>query len=141
PVVAVQDAGGNTVTSSSASVNVAIGTNPSGGTLSGTATSRAVSGVATFGGLSINKAGNGYTLSASSTGLSGAASGSFNVTVGPAAKLAFTTNPSNATGGTAFATQSAVTVQDAGGNTVTGSTASVTLAIGTNPSSGTLAGT
>ena len=39
--------------------------------------------------------------------------------MGAAAKLAFTTQPGNGTGGTAWTTQPAVTVQDAGGNTVT----------------------
>ena len=41
---------------------MAIGTNPGGGTLSGTTTVAAVAGVATFSNLSINKAGTGYTL-------------------------------------------------------------------------------
>ena len=92
PVVIVQDAGGNTVTNSSAFITLAIGNNPSGGTLSGTATATAVNGVASFSGLSIDKAGT-YTLTAASTGLTGVASNSFNITVGPAAKLAFTTQP------------------------------------------------
>src|SRR6185295_11422343 len=60
--VAVQDAFNNTVTSSSASVTVAIGSNPGGGTLSGTTTVAAVNGVATFSNLSIDKVGTGYTL-------------------------------------------------------------------------------
>ena len=56
PVVAVQDAGGNTVTSganSNATVTLAIGTNPAGGTLTCTSglTRAAVAGVATFSGL------------------------------------------------------------------------------------------
>ena len=49
------------------------------------------------------------------------------ITVGAAAKVAFTTQPSGATGGVAFATQPVVKVQDAGGNTVTTNTSSVTL--------------
>src|SRR5258706_156519 len=65
-------------------------------------------------------------------------SNSFNITVGAAVKLAFTTQPGNGTGGSNLSTQPVVTVQDAGGNTVTGATNSITLAIGTNPSSGTL---
>ncbi len=141
PVVTVQDAFGNTVTISTASVTLAIGANPGSGTLGGTATLNAVGGVATFSGLSIDKVGTGYTLTAASAGLTGATSATFNVTLGPAAKVAFTTQPASSTGATAFPTQPVVTVQDAGGNTVTGSTASVTLAIGTNPGSGTLAGT
>ena len=138
PVVTVQDAAGNTVTSDSSSVTLAIGTNPGGGTLSGTTTVAAVNGVATFAGLSIDKSGTGYTLTASDVALTGATSNTFNITVGPAAKLAFTSSPASSTGGVAFATQPVVTVQDAGGNAVTGSTASITLAIGTNPGGGTL---
>ena len=44
---------------------MAIGTNPGGGTLSGTSPVAAVAGVATFTNLSIDKAGTGYTLTAS----------------------------------------------------------------------------
>ena len=93
----------------------------------------AVSGVATFAGCKINKSGVGYTLTATITGPITANSATFNITVGAASQLAFTTQPGGGTGGTAWTTQPVVTVQDAGGNTVTGSTASVTLAIGTNP--------
>ena len=89
-VVTVQDAVGNTVTSSSATVAVAFGTNPGAGTLSGTVSLAATNGVATFSDLSINKTGTGYTLVASSTGLTSATSSAFNVTVGAAAKVAFT---------------------------------------------------
>ena len=136
--VTVQDAGSNTVTSSSASITVAIGTNPGGGTLSGTASLNAVNGVATFTNLSINKTGTGYRLAASSTGLTGATSSTFNVTAGAAAQLAFTQQPTGGLYNTAWTTQPKVTVQDALGNTVTTSTASVTLAIGTNPGGGVL---
>src|SRR5438105_4390110 len=85
--VAVQDAQGNTVTTATISITVAIGTNPASGTLSGATTVAAVSGVATFANLSINNLGTGYTLTASATTLTGASSGSFNViapiTTGP----------------------------------------------------------
>jgi hypothetical protein len=128
-VATVQDAGGNTVTSSSATVTIAIGTNPGGGTLSGTASVAASAGVATFADLSINKTGTGYTLVASSSGLTSATSSTFNVTVGAAAKLGFTQQPSGGTAGVAWTTQPKVAIQDALGNTVTTSTASVTLAI------------
>src|SRR5437899_1710308 len=66
--VAVQDAQGNTVTTATTSITVAIGTNPASGTLSGTTTVAAVSGVATFSDLSIDKAGSGHTLTATATG-------------------------------------------------------------------------
>ncbi len=64
--VAIQDASGNTVTSATGQVTLAIGANPGGGTLSGTTTVSAVNGVAVFSTLSIDKAGNGYTLTAAS---------------------------------------------------------------------------
>lgn len=69
-----------------------------------------------------------YTLTATSGTLDAATSGSFTI-FGTAAKLAFTTSSSGSTGGIAFPTQPMVTVQDAGGNTVTTSTVSVTLSI------------
>ncbi len=78
--VTVQDAYGNKVTTSNVSITVAIGTNPGGGTLSGTKTRSAVAGVATLSGLSINYAGNGYTLTATSGTLTAATSSSFNIT-------------------------------------------------------------
>ncbi len=139
PVVTVQDAGGNTVAGSSATVTLAIGTNPGSGVLSCTANPKAaVAGVATFAGCKIDKVGTGYTLTASASGLTGDTSSAFNITLGPAAKVKFTTQPGNGTGGSNLATQPKVTVQDAGGNTRTADTTSVTLAIGTNPGSGVL---
>src|SRR6266498_3301133 len=78
--VAVQDADGNTNPASSAAITIAIGNNAGGGALSGTTTANAVNGVATFSNLSINAAGTGYTLAASSAGLTGATSSSFDAT-------------------------------------------------------------
>src|SRR5439155_1454380 len=78
--VTVQDAQGNTVTTATTSITVAIGTNPPSGTLSGTTTVAAVNGVSTFANVSINNPGTGYTLTASATGLAGTTSGSFNIT-------------------------------------------------------------
>ena len=128
-VATIEDAGGNTITSSSAAVSIAISTNPGGGTLSGTLSVNASSGVATFADLSIDKSGVGYKLTASSTGLTSAVSGTFNVTAGAAVQLGFTQQPGGGTGGVAWTTQPKVAIQDALGNTVTTSTASVTLAI------------
>jgi len=139
--VQVEDSNGNLVTNSTASVTMAIGTNAGGGTLSGTTTVAASGGIATFSGLSINKTGTGYTLAASSTGLTGATSSTFNITPSTATQLVFTTQPGGGTGGVAWSQQPVVTVEDQFGNPVTtgtGSTASITLAISTNPSSGTL---
>src|SRR5213592_258336 len=77
--VQVQDTLGNVDTSFTASVTVAIGTNPGGGRLSGTTSVTPVNGVALFGDLSIDRAGTGYTLSATAPGATGATSASFDV--------------------------------------------------------------
>jgi hypothetical protein len=108
--------------------------------LSGTTTVTAVNGIATFANLSLNTIGTGYTLIASGPSLTAATSSAFNITPGTASKLAFTVQPTNTNAGAAI-NRVQVTVQDAQGNTVTTSTASVTLAIGTNPASGALSGT
>src|SRR2546426_1046021 len=118
-----------------------LGTNPSGGTLAGTTTVTAASGVATFGTLSVDKVETGYTLAAAATGLTGATSGSFNVTVGAATQFVFSVQPTNTAAGTAITPAVQVTALDAGGNVATGFAGSVAVALGTNPSGGTLAGT
>ena len=80
--VAVEDANGNVETADNATtVSLAIGTNPGGGTLTGGSAVTVASGIATFSGLSINKAGTGYTLTASSTpSYTAATSAAFNIT-------------------------------------------------------------
>ena len=124
PVVAVQDANGYTVTTdNSTQVNIAIGTNPSGGTLTCTTNPvTVVNGLASFAGCRINNAGTGYTLIASGGSLTSATSASFNVTqVAPAfisLSLSPDTIPANHTA-TAFAT---ATVQDASHNGLPGQT-------------------
>ena len=129
-VVTVQDAGGNTVTSSSATVTLAPGTNPAGGVLSGSTSVVASSGVATFSDLSINRSSTSpYTLSATSTGLTAATSTSFVVSPGAATQVGYTQQPGGGTGGVAWSTQPKVAIQDSLGNTVTSSTASVTATI------------
>src|SRR5215510_6769824 len=132
--VTAQDAQGNLVQSYSGSVSVVIGNNPGGGALSGVTTVSAVAGVATFSGLSINKAGVGYTLSASSGALTGATSTPFTVSSGAAATLSFTVQPSNATAGAAIAPAILVSAHDDFGNAVASFGGTVTMTIATNPS-------
>lgn len=133
--VRVLDANDNLVstgTGSNASVSLALANNPSGGTLGGTLTQSAVNGVATFANLTVDKIGTGYTLGASSSGLTGATSNAFNITLGAASKLVFTAAPSGGTAGTPFVPQPVVAVTDAGGNPRTtgqGSGASVVLSL------------
>lgn len=80
PPVAVEvvDRSGNPVSSSTAPITVALGSNPGGSTLGGTRTHNAASGVASFGDLTVNNAGGPYTLVASSPGLTSATSKPFN---------------------------------------------------------------
>jgi hypothetical protein len=114
--VQIQDVNSN-LTTSTATVALAIGTNPGGGTLSGTVSAAAVGGVATFSNLSINKMGTGYTLVASSAPLTSATSGTFNVTVGAASQFVVTPSTVTPVAGTSFTVTLAAA--DAGGNTVT----------------------
>ena len=138
--VAIEDTNGNIVAGATNSVTIAIGTNPSAGTLSGTATVSPVNGVATFVNLSISAAGTGYTLTASASGLTGATSTAFNVVATPT-KLAFVSQPSNTVAGKSIAPAVQVAIEDANGNVVQGATNPIAIAIGTNPATGTLAGT
>jgi len=66
-------------------VTIALGANPggSGSSLGGTVTVAAVNGVASFSALTINNAGNGYTLIVSGGGLTPVPTNSFNVTPPP----------------------------------------------------------
>lgn len=79
--VSVQDAQGNVVTGSTASITVAItsGTGTAGAALGGTLTQTAVNGIGMFANLAVDTAGTGYTLSATSGTLMGATSGTFSV--------------------------------------------------------------
>ena len=144
--VAVEDASGNVETTDNATtVSLAIGTNPAGGTLTGGSAVTVSAGIATFSGLSINNAGTGYTLKASSTpSRTAATSAAFNITAGstgPPTKLAFIQGPSSATAGATISPAVTVAVEDANGNVETTDNATtVGLAIGTNPAGGTLTG-
>src|SRR5262249_55688258 len=139
--VRVLDQFDNLVTGDSSNVTVAIGTNPGSGTLSGTTTVAASGGIATFSTLSINKTGVGYTLTAADASLSGATSGTFDITPAAAHHLAFGVQPSNTVAGALISPAVTVRVLDQFDNLVTGDTSNVTVAIGTNPGGGTLSGT
>ncbi len=145
--IEIRDTNNQIVSTARNSVTLAITGGPGGATLVGTATVNAVAGVASFSGLNIQKAGAGYELAASSTGLTGATSGAFNISAGAAANLAFTTQPPATVEGNVTIAPVAVTILDAYGNVVTSATNTVTMAIGKNPwqspfaSGGTLSGT
>jgi hypothetical protein len=134
PVVKVLDSGSNVVTGSSASISVSA----SGGTLGGSSSVSALSGVATFTDLTFaGTANTNYTLTFASSGFTSQTSNDFSVGVGAATKLVLTTSAATAKYDQAFATQPVVQVQDAGSNVVTSSSAVVTASL----SSGTVVGT
>ncbi|MGH9302701.1 MAG: hypothetical protein ACRD0E_12580, partial [Acidimicrobiales bacterium] len=116
----------------------------SGGNLSG-CSATTTTGVAAFTGCKIDKAGNGYTLVAtdSTDSLTSPASNAFNITVGPASQLVFTTQPTGGSAGYVFG-QPVITLQDAGGNTVTTDISrpqlSITTGTPTSGGPGTLSG-
>ena len=93
-VVTARDAQGNTATGFSGNVTVAItsGTGTTGAVLGGTLTRAAVNGVATFTNLTIDRAGSGYTLTATSSGLAAATSAAFTVAAPAVGAHTYTTN-------------------------------------------------
>jgi len=136
PVVKIQDANGNTVTTATDQVIITKTTGT--GSLNGTMAMDAVAGVATFTDLSISLAG-AKVLTATVSELTTADTSSFTIT-GPATKLAFTTQPSESTvAGVAFAQQPVVTIRDATDVTVGSATNPITLTLTTG--TGTLSGT
>ena len=75
--VTVLDANGMPVTTTNVPITLALGTNPSSATLSGTLTVNATGGVATFGDLAIDLPGSGDTLVATAPGVADATSAPF----------------------------------------------------------------
>ncbi|UCF19319.1 MAG: hypothetical protein JSU87_15535 [Gemmatimonadota bacterium] len=82
--VEVRDAFGNLT---NATVTIALGANPGGGTLSGTTSASTVEGVASFANLSIDMAAAGYTLVASTSGVGNVTSNLFGIAPAAPASL------------------------------------------------------
>ena len=138
PQVTIQDAAGNTMTSAS---DVVTATITSGGTLVGTVTATASSGVATFTDLGISgSTGTEYTITYTVTNLT-AATYSITVSGGTATQITLNAvNNQSATAGSAVSTAPSVIVKDDSNNPVLG--VSVTFANGTGGSvSGTMTST
>jgi hypothetical protein len=90
PSVAIETLNGVVNTAANGPVTVQIGSNPGGGTLSGSITINAVKGIATFPGLAVTTQGDGYTLTALATGDSSVTSNPFNLTNSVTLSLAAT---------------------------------------------------
>ena len=138
PVVIAQDANGNAV--GGVQVTLAIATYTAGGgghtqgSISGCTANPVTtltSGVAIFAGCQITgpAAAGTYTFKATSGALTANAAGSVTITAGAASQMVFTTQPGGSVGEGAAFTQPVLTAEDTNGNTVTGFTSPVTLAI------------
>ncbi|QOJ15705.1 MAG: hypothetical protein HRU75_14100 [Planctomycetia bacterium] len=139
--VRVIDDTGVTVTTATAAITLSIGNNPGGSTLGGTLVRTPVNGVATFGNITLDRTGTGYTLRAAAAGLTDAISTAFNVTPAPATALRFAQQPLNSVAQDPISPPVQVELIDAFGNRDTNNTSAVTIAIQNNPAGGTLSGT
>jgi hypothetical protein len=137
--VALGDAYGNTVTTSSADVSLAL-SDSGGGTLEGTLTKSLSAGVARFGDLSLERAAIGYRLTATATGWEPVTSAPFDIVAGPADHAAFTVPPGDAIVGAAIVPAVSVATFDAFGNLVETPT-TVMIALGPNSEGAALRGT
>ena len=91
--VSVENSQGTVQTGFTGSVTIALDSNPGSGTLNGTLTVNASAGVATFSGLTIDQAANGYTIQATASGLSSGTTNAFDITPAAASQLVVTTQP------------------------------------------------
>lgn len=127
--VSAVDSSGAVVSVFNGRVTLALAANPGGDDLHGTVTVTAVQGTATFTEVTVDRAAGGYTLSAATSGLAGATSGTFNVAAGQPAAATYTSQPSSTTTGSTITPAVQVQVVDAFGNpTQYGGTVTITLA-------------
>ncbi len=153
--VELRDEFGNRSSGTELAVELLIDSNPGAATLGGTTTLTSNGGVAVWTSdknLNITVADAGYTLRAQAvTGgvplisseppsMGEAVSSTFRILPGAPARLAFTAQPSDALANAAIGPPILVAILDAFGNAVSSATNHVSLAIGTNPAGGTLAG-
>jgi hypothetical protein len=122
-------------------VTLAINNNPGSGTLGGTTTKAAVAGLATFNNISIDNAGVGYTLDATSS-LPTVTSDPFDITASTANHLVFTAQPTTTTAGQTISTVT-LEARDASNALLSGFTGNVTVQItgGTGTAGATISGT
>jgi len=138
--VAVEDQNGNLQTNFTGPVELTLLNNPGNSTLAGTLTQTAVNGVADFPDLSLNNAGTGYTLNATSNSANSVTTNSFDVIAPPiGSHFVITTQPPSSVGaGRAFGF--VVAEEDGFGNIVTSFNGTLTTALGANPGNSTLSG-
>jgi pantothenate kinase type III len=135
--VAVEDAFGNAEPSFNGNVSVALAGGSSGPGLGGLLTIPAGAGVASFSGLTLDRAGSGDTIQVSGIGLTAASTTAFQITPAAASQLVTVAQPpAGLAAGQAFGFT--VAVEDPFGNIVTGFGGTVTASMASDPLSGTL---
>lgn len=140
--VALQDDVGLTVPTASASVTLAMGANPGGGTLQGTRTANTVNGVATFPGLSIDRSGSGYSLLATAQTFLSATSVMFDILATNPSKLLLASPPGTPGAiGIPSVPPAAVQLADPNNNLVGQAGVTITASIASGPAGATLVGT
>ena len=137
--VTAEDAANNVTLAFTGAVTIAIGNNPGAATLGGSTVVNAVAGVAPFSTLSVNRAGTGYTLVATSAGLANATTNSFDITAGSGQRLEFRSYPSGATAGVLM-DQITVVARDSVGNLATGFNGAISLQAASGPTGSGLLG-
>jgi hypothetical protein len=137
--VEAENSSGNPITSFNGTVTVALATNPGGAALGGTLTVTATGGVATFSGLTLNKAASGYTLAVTGNGLGQGVTSGMTVTPAAATQLVITQQPpATVKVNGAFGLQASI--EDQYGNVVTTAGNAVSIAFASNPTGATLGG-
>jgi dUTPase len=136
-VVKAVDSFGTVDTSFQGSVSISLGNNPAGGVLGGILTASAVNGVATFSGLTLNESG-AYLLSVSGNGWLTSTT-AVAVTPAVATQLVVSDPSGNVVAGSPFGLT--VYAEDPNGNVDPGFSGKLTLALGANPSHGSVGGT
>ena len=148
--VTVEDRYDNVETGYVGSVTVAVAANPGGASLVGVTTIAVAQGVATFGGLTLSRVGNGYTLQATSQALAPATTNPFNVvptaggqtSLDTPSRIAITAGPSGTSPATAGSTFTvAVALEDSQGNVQTDYSGTVAIALASGPAGAPLGGT
>ena len=127
--VSAVDSSGAVVSVFNGRVTLALAANPGGDALHGTATVTAVQGTATFTDVRIDHAASGYTISAATSGLTGATSGTFDVSAGAPAATTYMTQPTSTASGSNITPAVQVQTVDAFGNPVTQYSGTVTITL------------
>ncbi len=139
-VVAVDNPDGALDTFYQGTVSVSLATDPSGDAkLGGTLTAPVINGEAMFSGLTLNKAGTGYVIQATATGITSASTQPFNVAAAATQLVVTTEPPVSVAVGTEFTT--IVSAEDGNGNVDGSYDQALTLTLLNNTEGATLGGT